>query len=860
MPDYTCDKCARVFKQKSGYEDHMNKKKSCIATTAIGDVISSVVEEKVKEAVRAVTQPAELALSTDEVERTKSLQRFFEDLHNLLWANAGLSPEKALEHMTFFFAYRLIEIQADVLGLPQECRWSYIASLKNDNDLFETIKKGVSEFRKKPKTKPFFKPHEIQKASIVFDIVRLINTIPLKALQERDTLGEIFEYMLGRGMSTMSDEGAYFTNRRICKLAFKLAYAIKKSLRRKDGSLCTFADWFCGTGGFPAVYVKGVTENLPGVDWKKEAKSIYCQDRNQGYIMTTLLNLLILTGIPFSGENIRDSNSFTEPITKGADAPYKDLSIDYCFMNPPYGGDKTAGKEYKFSYTKKEKDTTGKMTKRFVVNLDIQSIGIEDDDKVSAGVQLAMATLSADGGICCIVLPQGFFFGASKKCVELRKKIAEEYKIHFVVDIASGSFLNTGTKTSMLVFQKGVGPTEKVAFIGLDEKPLVEATLEELRKKNYSFNFKQYLPQSAVEVEGFEMVKIKDILDFQKKPGNLGRADGKDTGKYPFYTCAQKKMYVDTCEFTKMCLIVNRGGMMNVRVDKNFSVSHDDIHVLSWIEGKTSEITILYVAYYLGANMKLLENGMNGTTLKHLNKSFLEEFEIPLPSLERQQQIVEAIDGWTSLAHQEEVALDTLEKQMMFQVKEMGRGKERVKLGDIASFTFGYGIKSEDFGNTGIPIIKTKNFQEGKVSIISSNPRTDKSYDDKYRVKKGDLLMVVDGACGETAIWREDENGWLNQHVAKLTIANETTRMYVAFVMKGESFREYIQSNIVVTTIPHMQRDVAKNFDIPLPPLTEQQTLQSDFDEIRHKHQKIATYKAKAQEAIQRLIPGAATS
>jgi restriction endonuclease S subunit len=50
------------------------------------------------------------------------------------------------------------------------------------------------------------------------------------------------------------------------------------------------------------------------------------------------------------------------------------------------------------------------------------------------------------------------------------------------------------------------------------------------------------------------------------------------------------------------------------------------------------------------------------------------------------------------------------------------------------------------------------------------------------------------------------------------------------------------------------------DLEISLPPLREQQTLQSDFDEIRHKHQKIATYKAKAHEAIQRLIPGAATA
>jgi type I restriction-modification system DNA methylase subunit len=269
--------------------------------------------------------------------------------------------------------------------------------------------------------------------------------------------------------------------------------------------------------------------------------------------------MLILTGIPFSGEKIRGSNSFTDAITTGAGAPFNGLTIDYCFMNPPYGGDKSKGKDYKFAYSKQVKGEDGKKTTRYFVNQEIQSIGIEDDDKVSAGVQLAMATLSAHGGVCSIVLPQGFFFGASKKCVELRKKIAEEYKIWFIVDIASGSFLNTGTKTSMMVFQKGVGPTEKVAFIGLDEMPLVEATLEELRSKHYSFNYKQYLPQSAVEVEGFEMVKLGDIAEWQM--GKRIVKDQVESGKYPVYggggitfcIC----MYVCMCAYIYMYMYVS---------------------------------------------------------------------------------------------------------------------------------------------------------------------------------------------------------------------------------------------------------------------------------------------------------------
>jgi len=57
------------------------------------------------------------------------------------------------------------------------------------------------------------------------------------------------------------------------------------------------------------------------------------------------------------------------------------------------------------------------------------------------------------------------------------------------------------------------------------------------------------------------------------------------------------------------------------------------------------------------------------------------------------------------------------------------------------------------------------------------------------------------------------------------------------------------------TAQPHIYPSSIDSLTIAVPPLTEQQTLQSDFDEIRHKHAKIATYKAKAQEAINRLIP-----
>lgn len=824
MPTYTCEKCAHVFKQKSQYDNHMKRKTDCSKTTKLVEVIQTAVKETIA--------------SQSKTDITKeTLPSFFEALHNLLWNKAGLNPERALEHMTFFFAYRLIEQQADALMLPQECRWSYIASLKNENDLFETIKKGVSSFRSKPITKPFFKPHELQKADIVYEIVRQINRISISILQETDTLGDIFEYMLGRGMSTMSDEGQYFTNRAICKLAFKLAFQMKKTVRREDGSLCTFADWFCGTGGFPAEYVKGVKENTI-VDWAVDSESIYCQDMNTSSITTTLLNMLILTGIPF-GKKIRSSNSFSDSIILGG--PFPDLSIDYCFMNPPYGGDKSKGKEYKFAYSKK---VDGE--KRYFVNKEIQSIGIEDDDKVSAGIQLAMATLSQDG-VCCIVLPQGFFFGVSKKCVELRKKIAEEYKMKYIVDITAGSFLNTPTKTSMMVFQKG-GTTDKVSFIGINETVMVETTIEELRKKQYSFNYKQYLPQSIVAIEGFDRVKLGDLVQISGGKYTSGYAK-ENPGEFPFFsgkTVQPDGSCKDYCFDGEEYLVMIKDGGSGIGnysdsiglgkifyvKGKSAGTSHNAV-----LYKKSEKVIVKYLYYYLMSIRPMIMDLAKYTTgLGVINQEDLRSIDIQLPSIERQQHIVDSIDGWSCLLHQEETSLKLLEKQMIFYVKEMGRGKPRIKLNDVCDIKPGKSITKNDLQDGNVPVIG------GGVSPMG--------YHTIHNSEAYSIIVSQVGSAG--TISRYPVESWITNNGMTIHPKN-ITNDYLYYTLK--SIEDTIKHFAEGTAQPKLSSSSLLNIEIPLTSLIEQQTLQEDFDEIKHKHKKISIYKAKTQEAIQRLIP-----
>ena len=212
--------------------------------------------------------------------------------------------------------------------------------------------------------------------------------------------------------------------------------------------------------------------------------------------------------------------------------------------------------------------------------------------------------------------------------------------------------------------------------------------------------------------------------------------------------------------------------------------------------------------------------------------------QIPLPSLERQQQIVESIDGFTQLAHHEEQALKMLEKQVMFFVKEMGRGQPRVKLGDITTITTGKNKTPDDKKGSLYPYYGTSGIT---------------GYTDHFIEDGHYILTARNGTIGNTFII----NGktYPSDHMFSIRTNTNCILEYLYYWIISN---KNIFINLAnTTTIPGITRASLVDILIPLPPLAEQQTLQSDFEEIQHKHAKIDEYKKKAQDAIKRLIPGA---
>lgn len=86
---------------------------------------------------------------------------------------------------------------------------------------------------------------------------------------------------------------------------------------------------------------------------------------------------------------------------------------------------------------------------------------------------------------------------------------------------------------------------------------------------------------------------------------------------------------------------------------------------------------------------------------------------------------------------------------------------EITKLKYLGTYINGYAFKPDDWGNTGIRIIRIQDLtgSNDKPNYYSGN------LDNKYLIKKGDILVSW-AATLEAFIWKKDY-GWLNQHIFK---------------------------------------------------------------------------------------------
>ena len=171
------------------------------------------------------------------------------------------------------------------------------------------------------------------------------------------------------------------------------------------------------------------------------------------------------------------------------------------------------------------------------------------------------------------------------------------------------------------------------------------------------------------------------------------------------------------------------------------------------------------------------------------------------------------------------------------------------RLGDVCDFQNGFAFKSNTYKETGLPILRITNIQNQSLELndlVYFDAKDYKENFDRFKVFKDDLVVAMSGATtGKLGINTTDTVFYLNQRVGKFIPKKEILKPYLYYFLSTK-----VEESLRIAAgaaQPNLSTEQINNFEIPLPPLPEQQRIVAILDEA---FAAIAKVKANAEQNL----------
>ena len=266
----------------------------------------------------------------------------------------------------------------------------------------------------------------IPNAGLLQKVVDLLDGV---RMDDRDTKGDVYEYMLGK-IASAGQNGQFRTPRHIIKLMVEITEP------RADDLICDPAS---GTCGFLVAAGEYLRDHRPEVLHDAKTREHFNRGMFHGYDFdNTMLRIgsmnMLLHGV--ESPDIRYKDSLSEE-HRGDDEAYTLI-----LANPPFAG------SLDYENTAKDLQQIVKTKKTELLFLAL------------------FLRLLKPGGRAAVIVPDGVLFGSSKAHKELRRMLVEDHRLDGIVSLPSGAFRPyAGVSTAILLFTKtNRGGTEHVWF------------------------------------------------------------------------------------------------------------------------------------------------------------------------------------------------------------------------------------------------------------------------------------------------------------------------------------------------------------------------------------------------------------
>jgi len=368
------------------------------------------------------------------------------------WSGGISNPLSAIEQITFLlFIKRLDEIhtlrekKAQLTGKPIEApifqpeqyplRWSRFKDIDAEEMLrLFTAPDGVFAFMKGLASQEgssyarFMKDAVfiISRPNLLERMVSMISAIPM---EDRDTKGDLYEYLLSK-IASAGTNGQFRTPRHIIKMMVEMMKPTPEDI------IC---DPSAGTAGFLVAAGEYLREHQPDLFHREDLREHFYHRMFNGFEFdATMIRIgamnMVLHGI--ENPNLVDVDALSRA---NADVAER---FSLILANPPFKGSLDAS------------------------TVDHKLLTVVNTKKTELLFLGLMLRIMKVGGRAAVIVPDGVLFGSSSAHVAIRREIIEKQKLEAIISMPSGVFKPyAGVSTAVIIFTKtNSGGTDKVWF------------------------------------------------------------------------------------------------------------------------------------------------------------------------------------------------------------------------------------------------------------------------------------------------------------------------------------------------------------------------------------------------------------
>lgn len=224
-----------------------------------------------------------------------------------------------------------------------------------------------------------------------------------------------------------------------------------------------------------------------------------------------------------------------------------------------------------------------------------------------------------------------------------------------------------------------------------------------------------------------------------------------------------------------------------------------------------------------------------GQAQPHVYGEDIAKIKIPLPPLDIQQKIVSEIEVLEQKESKAKEEIERLREKIILKANQCYTKFEMVKLGLLCERPLYGANESAVKGNPNSDYRYIRITDIKDDGTLNDDWKTANRIEEKYILKDGDFLFARSGAtAGKTFLYKKEYGkalyaGYLIKFQVKNELLNST---FLNFILKGNRYKDWVVERRLGTAQPNINAQQYSSFEIPVPPLSEQEKIVSEIEKI----------------------------